>query len=92
MERPRRFARQLLITRAALKALSAIPLLRDAGGDQPDTRSARIRQLDDLAAVTFARYRMPGSEFLRGDYYDIDVAVAPESDAVERNSRYSPRY
>ena len=83
VERAQRFARQLSITRAALKALSAIRLLPDAGvgaSDQPDTVAARIRQLDDLAALAFARYRTPGSEFLRGDYYDIDVAVAPESE------------
>ena len=85
VERARRLALRLLITRAALKALSAIGLLSDAGvgaSEQPDTIAARIRQLDHLAALTFARYTMPGSEFLRGDYYDIDVAVAPESDAA----------
>ena len=83
-ERARRFAASLLIVHAAGRALALSgPLPDDYGdpSDQVDT-ATRIRQLDELAALTFARYQTPRSPFLRGDYYDIDVAVAPESESA----------
>ena len=84
MDRARRFAASLLIAQAAKRAFSFVLPAPDVGSDsndQPDT-ATRIRQLEELAALSFARYRTPGSPFLRGDYYDIDVAVAPESESA----------
>jgi hypothetical protein len=83
-ERARRFAAGLLIVHAARNAFSFGGPVADGGSDSsdPPETAARIRQLDELAALTFARYRAPGSPFLRGDYYDIDVAVAPESESA----------
>jgi lysophospholipase L1-like esterase len=79
LEHARLVARSLLITRATVRMLSAVrPEQEDV---QANGAEARVRVLEELTAREFEHYITPGSAFVRGDHYDIDVAVDPERES-----------
>jgi hypothetical protein len=84
LDRARLFARTLLITRATTRMLSAFDASgADGSAVSPDPSAAetQIRLLEQLTAEAFDHYSKPDSQLVRGDYYDLDVAIAPERDS-----------